>query len=136
MKKYIKYALLLALIGGAFAFYMYNKPHQNMSKAKTEIALSATQLFSDFELNESKANTTYLDKIVEVEGIVKEINTDESGLTSITLEGGSDMFGVVCQMDNLSKHKRTEFKTGESVKFKGICTGVLMDVLLVRCVEV
>jgi putative nucleic acid binding protein len=136
MKKYIKYILLLGFLGGAFGFYMYNKPHKNMSKAKADIELSASQLFTDFENNEADANTKYLDKIIEVEGIVKEITKDEKGMTSITLEGGSEMFGVICQMDDLAKHKRTDFKEGESVKFKGICTGVLMDVILVRCVEV
>jgi len=136
MKKYIKYILLLALIGGALGFYMYNKPHKSISKAKTDIELSANQLFSDFENNEVEANTKYLDKVMEVEGMVKEITKDENGMTSITLEAGSEMFGVICQMDDLSKHKRTDFEEGEKVKFKGICTGVLMDVVLVRCVEV
>ena len=61
---------------------------------------------------------------------------DEEGRTSITLESGSEMFGVICQLDNLTKHARTNFKEGEEIKLKGICTGVLMDVVLVRCVEV
>ncbi|MFK8005643.1 MAG: hypothetical protein AB8H03_04700 [Saprospiraceae bacterium] len=136
MKKYLKYILLLAVIGGAFGFYMYNKPHQNMTKAVAEMQLSATQLFTDFEDDETQANTKYLDKIVEVSGVVKEISKDENGMTSITLESGSDMFGVICQMDNLTEHGRTSFKEGEKIKMKGICTGVLMDVVLVRCVEV
>ncbi len=136
MKKYLKYIILLVFIGGAFGFYMYNKPHKNISKAKTDLELSAIQLFADFENNEADANTKYLDKVMEVEGVVKEITKDENGLTSITLDAGGEMFGVICQMDNLAKHKRTDFKEGETVKFKGICTGVLMDVVLVRCVEV
>ena len=43
--------------------------------------------------------------------------------------------GVICQLDELSEHKRTEFETGETVQLKGRCTGMLMDVVLVRCVE-
>ena len=136
MKKYLKYILLLAVLGGVFGFYMYNKPHKNMNSARADLKLSAIQLFADFESDEVQANTKYLDKVMEVEGIVKEITQDENGMTTVTLEAGSEMFGVICQMDNLSKHKRTNFKEGEQVKFKGICTGVLMDVVLVRCVEV
>ena len=136
MKKYLKYIFLLAVLGGAFGFYMYNKPHQNMSKAAAEMQLSATQLFTDYENDEATANGKYLDKIMEVSGKVKEVTTDENGMTSLTLESGSEMFGVICQMDNLTKHDRTDFKEGEEVKLKGICTGVLMDVVLVRCVEV
>ena len=136
MKKYLKYIMFLALIGGTFGFYMYNKPHQNMTKATAEMQLSANQLFIDYENDEAKANGRYLDKIMEISGKVKEVTTDENGMTSLTLESGSDMFGVICQLDNLTKHERTDFKEGELVKLKGICTGVLMDVVLVRCVEV
>jgi hypothetical protein len=46
------------------------------------------------------------------------------------------MFGVVCQLDELTNHERTEFDIGSSVSLKGKCTGINMDVLLVRCVEV
>jgi len=133
-KKYLKYLLLLVVIGGAFGFYMYNKPHQNMTKAVADLQITATQIFTDFDTDESQANAKYLDKIVAISGIIKEISTDENGMTSLTLEAGSDMFGVICQMDNLTKHTRTDFQEGEKVKMKGICTGVLMDVVLVRCV--
>ena len=136
MKKYFKYLLVLAVLGAAVAYYMYNKPHKNISKAKADLELSALQLFTDFQDDEPKANTKYLDKIVAIEGVVKAVSKDENGMTSVTLEAGSDMFGVICQMDDLSQHKRLDFQEGEKVKFKGICTGVLMDVVLVRCVEV
>jgi hypothetical protein len=136
MKKILIYGLVLALIAASVGFYLYNKPHQNMNRAKSDLSLSATELFTDFENDEANANTKYLDKIVEVQGIVKEISTDETGTTSVTLESGSDMFGVICQMDNLTDHKRTAFQKGEEVTLKGICTGVLMDVVLVRCIEV
>lgn len=136
MKKYLKYILLLAVVGGVGFYFYSNKPHKNMTNAKVEMQLTSTQLFTDYDENEQAANAKYLDKVVEVSGKVKEVNVDENGQTSLTLESGSDMFGVICQMDNLTDHNRTDFKEGEEVKLKGICTGVLMDVVLVRCVEV
>ena len=42
------------------------------------------------------------------------------------------MGGVICQMEPSFEG---EFETGESATFKGLCTGYLMDVILVRCVE-
>ena len=136
MKKYLKYVLLLVVIGGVSFYFYSNKPHKNINNAAVDLELSSTQLFTDFENNEQEANQKYLDKIVEVSGKVKEVSLDEEGNTSITLESGSEMFGVICQLDNLTKHARTNFKKGEEIKLKGICTGVLMDVVLVRCVEV
>ncbi len=123
-------------MGAAFGFYKYNQPHKNIGNAISDFELSSVQLFSDFELNEKESNTKYLDKIIEVNGVVNDFSKDDSGVATITLDSGNEMFGVICQMDNMSKHKRSEFKIGEKVKLKGICTGILMDVVLVRCIEI
>lgn len=136
MKKYLKYILPLLLIGLSTAFYLYNKPHQNMEKAQVAMQLHAAQLFDDFDSNETQANTKYLDKIMEVSGKVSAIGKEEDGTISVTLDAGNDMFGVICQLDNLTDHKRDNFTVGENIRFKGICTGMLMDVVLVRCIEI
>ena len=134
MKKLIGIGLLLALLGVGVGYFMYNKPHQNMEKAEADMTLESTALFSAFEANEAEANEKYLDKIIKISGTVKEVNTDEEGNISLTLESGNELFGVICQMDNLTKQEKTDFKIGEQVTLKGICTGMLMDVVLVRCV--
>lgn len=134
MKRLLGIGLLLALLGLGVGYFMYNKPHQNMDKAKVDVALEASELFTAFETNEAEANEKYLDKIIKVSGTVKEVSTDDKGNISVTLESGSEMFGVVCQMDDLTKHAKTNFEPGEQVTFKGVCTGMLMDVVLVRCV--
>ncbi len=135
MKKYFKYLIFLFAIGLVSGFFIYNKPHQNIEKAKVDQSLTASKLFTEFEVDENAANQIYLDKIVEITGVVREVSADENGMTSLTLNTDNEMFGVICQLDNLTKHKRTDFKKGEEITLKGICTGVLMDVVLVRCVE-
>ncbi|MCB0567352.1 MAG: hypothetical protein KDD01_23535 [Phaeodactylibacter sp.] len=134
MKKLIGIGFLLALLGLGVGYFMYNKPHQNMEKAEADMTLESTALFSAFEANEAEANEKYLDKVIKISGTVKEVNTDEEGNISLTLESGNELFGVICQMDNLTKQEKTDFKIGEQVTLKGICTGMLMDVVLVRCV--
>ena len=134
MKRLLGIGLLLALLGLGVGYFMYNKPHQNMDKAKVDVALEASELFTAFETNEAEANEKYLDKIIKVSGTVKEVSTDDKGNISVTLESGSEMFGVICQMDDLTEHAKTNFEPGEQVTFKGVCTGMLMDVVLVRCV--
>lgn len=136
MKKVLLYGLPILLIGITVAYFIYNKPHQNMERSKVDMAVSAVDLFTEFEQNESKANEKYLEKVILVEGEIKEISTNEEGNVSLTLKSSSDLFGVICQMDNLTEHERTDFSVGETVSLKGICTGMLMDVVLVRCVEV
>jgi len=136
MKKYIKYIALVAVAGLLVAFYIYNKPHENMKRAKPAYELSASEIYSAYEGDEAAANEQYLDKVIKVSGTVLESKTNDEGVVSVTLEGGGMLGGVICQLDELSEHERTDFEAGEEVTFKGKCTGMLMDVVLVRCVEV
>lgn len=136
MKKILLYLLPIVLIGLTAAYYMYNKPHQNMQRSAADLQMTAAELYRQFDTDESAANTQYLDKVIAVTGRVKEVITDEEGIISVHLENDGEMFGVVCQLDQLSEHQRTDFPIGETVTLKGICTGKLMDVVLVRCVEV
>lgn len=134
MKKILLVLLALGLIGGAVGYYMWNKPHENMQKAKTDVAIDATQLFNEFSTDEAAANAKYLEKTIAVSGKVKEVTKDE-GTVKISLETGNE-FGVLCVLDELSAHPRTDFPVGETVTFKGKCDGVNFDVQLSRCVEV
>lgn len=126
----------LVVLGLFGAYFMYNKPHKNMESAKADLSVSAEELFTEYETDEARANEKYLEKIVVVKGQVKDYSTNEEGHISLTLQSNSEMFGVICELDNLTDHARTEFAIGETVSIKGICTGMLMDVVLVRCVEI
>ena len=135
MKKYLIVFGLLGLIVSIIGFKTYHKPHEDIRDAKADYVLTAAELFAAYEVNEEEANAMYLDKVVVVAGTVREIN-EEDGNTNVMLESDDMMFGVSCQLDNLTKHKRKNFMAGEKVSLKGKCTGSLMDVVMVRCVEI
>ncbi|MCB9355111.1 MAG: hypothetical protein R2791_16590 [Saprospiraceae bacterium] len=135
MKRLLYFIAAVALIGGAVGYYLWNKPHENMETAKTDLAIQANVLFDEYNADETAANAKYLDKTIAVTGKVKESSTAEDGTAKVNLDTGSD-FGVLCELDPLSKHDRTTFTEGETVTFKGICTGLNFDVQLTRCVEV
>ena len=126
----------LALIGAVTGIYLWNKPHKNMNRAAADFKMESAALFTDFETDEAGANTKYLDKVIEVTGVVRSVSKEDDGIISVTLATDDELAGVICQLDELTTHKRTEFQAGEKVTFKWICTGMLMDVVLVRCVEV
>lgn len=134
MKKIIIIGILLAIVGVGVGYMIYNKPHKNIHSAKPDFTMTATALFRDFETNESAANAKYLDKVIEIEGTVQSVSKEESNI-SIMLYAGGMLGGVICKMDELSEQKRTSYEEGENLQLKGICTGMLMDVILVRCVE-
>jgi hypothetical protein len=134
MKRILIILLAVGLIGAIVGVSMWNKPHQNMETAKADLSVDAAQLFNDYNADEDAANTKYLGKTLAVTGQVREV-TSEEGTVKVNLETGSD-FGVLCELDPLSKHARTDFQPGETVTMKGNCAGSNLDIQLSRCVEV
>jgi len=133
-KKFWIYLAILFIGGASIGMMIYNKPHKNIVKADADFQLDATALYATFEEDEAAANARYLDKVIEVTGKVKSSRTDENGILSFTLDTGNDLAGVICQMDHLTEHKNLNIQPGSTISLKGICTGMLMDVILVRCV--
>lgn len=133
MKKIVLSTVLALSTGLGFAFYLYNKPHQGISNETPAFILKAETLVSEYDHDEKKANAKYLGKIVEVSGIVSEKTKDRTGNYNVTLQG-PDLAGIGCEFENKVQDKLASLKEGQEVKIKGICTGVLMDVVLVDCV--
>lgn len=135
MKKILIVVILLGLIGLFWGYKMWNKPHENISEQKVAFTVSANNVLGEFEKNEADANTKYINKIIKVTGKVSNIESNDS-TSIVTLETDNPMSGVICELDPYSKHPRTNFQVGESIAFKGYCTGFLSDVIISRCVEV
>jgi DNA/RNA endonuclease YhcR with UshA esterase domain len=132
IKKIIILVLIFGIIGAVVAYKMYNKEHVNVAKTKSDISLSADEILNDFSSDESIANTKYLEKIIEVKGDISEIKIEkEKGI--ITLKTNDDFGSVLCHLSKESTQKINSLKVGQEIYLKGICTGFLMDVILVKC---
>ncbi|MBP8239482.1 MAG: hypothetical protein KAX50_05960 [Saprospiraceae bacterium] len=133
MKKVFFLVIAIAALAGAAAgYYLWNKPHQNISKAEAAHSVEANALFVEFESDEAAANTKYLSKIIEVKGEVSQVLDGKN--TTIVLATENGIFGVKCELDPHSKVAFPDYKSGDQVALKGECTGFLGDVVLVRCV--
>lgn len=131
-KRIISAVLLLAIVGAIVAYKMYNKPHVDVADTKSDVLLTADKILSEFSLDENAANAKYLEKIIEVSGEIANITTEkEKGI--ITLKTNDDFGSVLCHLSEASTKKMQSLKIGESIKLKGICTGFLMDVILIKC---
>lgn len=78
MKKIILAVLfLLVLIGGYFYIY---KEHRDIAKEDVSYDVAVPTLFSEYQSNESAANTKYLDKTIVVSGKVTSLNKETLSL--------------------------------------------------------
>lgn len=134
MKKLLLFLVVAGLIGAAYGYYLWNKPHENMAKADAAFTLSADQLLSDYMTDENAANAKYLGKIVAVTGRVKETTT-EDGVVKVMLDANNENFGVYCTLDSAYQHPRKDFPIGAPIMLKGNCDGLNLDVQLSRCIE-
>lgn len=134
MKKLLIITGVLILGAVIYGVYEFNRGHESNASAKSDLAISANELLTAFQTGEEAANAKYNDKVVEVSGEVREA-TQTGGVTIVRLDAGDSMDGITCELDAEAKHKRADFKTGDTVTFKCTCSGFNMDVVLVRCVE-
>ena len=123
------------LIFGSLCFFIvyqtYNTPHRNIMGSTKDISLTADKIMDDFFSDESKANKRYLDKIIEVSGIISELKVvKEKGI--ITLKTTQDFGNVLCHLSEDTSQDIQALSEGQRITLKGVCTGYLMDVILVK----
>jgi len=124
-------ALLLILSVVWIVFSTYNKPHRD-PLSEESIKISATELFHSYENDEAAANGLYLDKVLEISGKISEITTNQELIPIVALETENPMFGIRCTMEDATINS----KLGDSVTIKGICTGYLSDVIIIKAILV
>jgi hypothetical protein len=131
----IIFGLILISILTAWLVYskVYNKPHRQIAGEQAAYAVKSVALFGAYETDEEKADSLYNNKVIQVEGKVENILQNEQGETTLVLTG-NELFGISCTMADSEKEKLKKIKTGSEVKLKGLCNGMLMDVVLVKCV--
>lgn len=124
--------LFFVFVGIFFAYKMANKSHIDITKTSAEIIINASVLIDEFSNDEILANNKYLDKIIQVNGKILSNNNIE-GKGVIELETSNDFGSVLCHFSPKSSNKIRLFEIGKNIEIKGICTGFLMDVVLVKC---
>jgi hypothetical protein len=123
------YFLILALAIIALVVYLFNKPVGDVASVDPDVMISSDQLFGEFFEDEEKATLKYRDKVLEVRGNIRDIERS-AGKQIIILTTKDDMFGISC---DFNPNLKLDFRKGETVKVKGVCAGMLSDVVLTRC---
>ena len=133
----IAVAVTVAVVGGAFAWKAYDRAPSTGASMAAKETVSAAALLAAFNANEQAATAKYVgttEQVVQVHGTIRAIEPTGDGKMNVTLETGDALAGVVCEFSK--GDSPMTWKTGDEVAVKGICTGLLLDVILVRCVAV
>lgn len=126
MKRWVKVLLILIGIGlvtgGIIAYRIFTKPHRDVTQEKG-LQLSAQALYDAFKANETDANAKYLDKAIQLSGEVTEITTNQDGNKVVNFKTNDPFVVINCTF----KTDPGELKPGDTITFKGICTGYIPD---------
>lgn len=128
-----KKTLLLILFAGviaviAFVTFKWNEAPATVN-GKKGIKITAEDLTNAFEQNEANANASYLNKIIEVSGVIAEVNKNQDGKTVLLLASSDPLSGVQCTMKDSGV-----FTINQKITIKGFCNGYTMVVLLNDCI--
>ncbi len=126
--------LLCGVIGVGSGYYMFQKKHDNLADLEADYSLTAMELFHEYEADESKANGVYLDKVIQISGTLAEKSKLGESEVVLFIRPEDEIFGVSCAFSGADAKAALALDEGTELSIKGICTGINMDVNLVRCV--
>jgi len=131
-KKYFIIIATIVLVVAAWVYHLFTANRPGLAGMKPDISMDATDLYNQYQSNESTADKKYLDKVIEVKGTVTDIQQTDTTL-SIELKG-ADLGGINCGIADAVDNKALAFQKGAAITIKGRCSGFLMDVNMVDCV--
>lgn len=126
MKKWLRILLIIGfagiVTGGFIAYRIFTKPHRDVTKEQG-VSITAQALYEAFHTNESAANAKYLDKAIQIQGEVANVSTNQDGKTVIDFKTNDPLVVINCTF----KQSPGNLHPGETITFKGICTGYIPD---------
>ena len=126
------FIVLTGITGGAYGFYLYFKRHADLTRVAPDFTLQASEFAEAFENNEQEASEKYIDKVLEVTGLISTLKTGTDSTINITLSNPGGISNVICTIQD-SELRDVSLKPGDWVVLRGECSGMLMDVLLNNC---
>jgi len=125
---------VIVIIACLAVIYIFNKPRNDISDLPTDYVVEAKNLVEEFKKDDEKANSKYSEKIIEVSGVIAEINISENGTGSnCILRLTNEISGVICEFEPGGDKELKNFQIGDNVTIKGKYSGFLMDVVINTC---
>jgi hypothetical protein len=89
-----------------------------------EVLVSAETLVKDYRENEVSADDKYKNKILEVTGIVSQVQKEGLSKIIVVLKKPKSYWGVRCQLKKEFKEEAKELQTGDVISIVGKCSGL------------
>lgn len=130
-KKYLINILLVIIliiaVTGYYAYNAFNRTNESLSNIEAAYLAIPQTLLDEFSKDVKSAGQKYFDKIVQVEGPVKNIETSDKGMSTIIVGDQNSMSSLRFSMDSTETEKIKNIQLNSMVIIKGMCTGYNAD---------
>ena len=139
-KKFFAAISMLVLVAGSYGYMEYTRGSKDLLYTKADYISIAKDLIKEFEQNEKAANEKFINKVIAVNGTVKDVIEDGDKFYTVMLGDGASTSSVRCSMDANHQSEAALLQLQRNVTIKGICTGfnaddlLGSDVILNRCI--
>lgn len=126
--------IVIVAIGMAYGWMEFNRSKATANDMPVKESVTAEELLGAFNSDETAATARFVGKaeqVIQVKGTIRSIETSDEKHTNVILDTGDDLAGVVCEFANTDLDPN--WSTGSAVVVNGFCTGMLLDIVLVRC---
>lgn len=131
--KWVLGLIAASIVAFAVGFSYYNKPHTDVKKSDVAYKVTARNLIWEYQEDELQTNKKYAEQVIQVQGQVIHTEWVKDHYV-VTLDGGNLEAGIICHMLPDQDELVTGLQKGREINVKGICTGYLLDVMLVKCI--
>lgn len=121
------------IIAASIGWYQYQRPHDDLRRIPSSATLAAHELFAQFNQNETKAATQYVNQVLTVEGVLADKSQVDPENVILLLSVPDEMFGISCAFQGEEGAAAMQAPIGSAIKVKGWVVGMNLDVNLVRC---
>ena len=110
-----------------------NKTTPNTRFIDTHAKLTSTEFVSLFDSVNHSNIKNFVDKAIEVKGVLKKMTLTEGVYTLLLTSHQKDRY-VLCKMQNDQNSNIVNLSPGETIVLKGVFKGVLLDAILLNCI--
>jgi hypothetical protein len=135
----ITFLIIIAIVALIFIggyLYIRYMPDKSITKQAVNFSLTAYNLAEEYENNPSASDRKFIDRLIEVKGTISEISTDQNNSVVFILHDNGSSTGVLCTLNEKETKKVKRYKIGDTITLKGICSGMLFEVVLNKCLIV
>jgi hypothetical protein len=126
MKKMIQILLLLIVVGGSIAVYLYFKESTDYAKQKPDFTLSANNILQQIDTDTSGLTPMRNKLVLLTDATVKAVQLD-STMSVLEISSPTSSSLVIAQIDPRYNESVSSLQTGEKINIKGIFTNLNID---------